>query len=166
VATRHLERSARERAAFGEQCRVRVVCEGTFELPLGAAEALPFFTPEGERAWAGPAWNPVYPDPGAADDDSAPGTVFATESHGGDVTWVVVDRTGSTIRYVRFVPGHIAGTIAVRCEPGASDGETAVTVTYDVTSLGPEGAQFAERLRDGYDAFLGSWREKIVAVIA
>src|SRR5262249_47894283 len=71
-------------SAFGEQCRVRVVCEGRFELPLPPAEALPFFTPEGERAWAGPAWNPVYPDPGAAVDDSAPGTVFTTESHGGD----------------------------------------------------------------------------------
>jgi hypothetical protein len=153
-------------SAFGEQCRVRVVCEGRFELPLAPDEALAFFTPEGERAWAGPAWNPVYPDPGAAVDDSAPGTVFSTESHGGDATWVVVDRTASTIRYARFVPGRIAGTIAVRCDPGASDGETEVTVTYDITSLGPDEAEFVERLRDGYDAFLGSWREEIVATIA
>jgi hypothetical protein len=145
---------------------VRVVCEGSFELPLPPTEVLPFFTPEGERAWAGPAWNPVYPDSGATVDDSAPGTVFATESHGGDATWVVADRTESTIRYARIVPGRIAGTIVVRCDPGASEGETEVTVTYDVTSLGPDGAEFAERLRDGYGAFLGSWREKIVAVIA
>jgi hypothetical protein len=145
---------------------VRVVCEGHFELPVPPAEALLFFTPEGERAWAGPAWDPVYPDPGAAADDSAPGTVFTTTSHGGDATWVVVERTESTIRYARFVPGRIAGTIAVRCDRGASDGETAVTVTYDVTSLGPDGVEFAERLREGYDAFLDSWRQEIVAVIA
>lgn len=145
---------------------MRVVCEGRFELPLPPAEALPFFTPEGERAWAGSAWNPVYPDPGAAVDDSAPGTVFTTESHGGDATWVVVDRTESTIRYARFVPGHIAGTIAVRCDPGATGGETEITVTYDVTSLGPDGTEFVEQLRDGYKAFLSSWREEIVVVLA
>jgi hypothetical protein len=91
------------------------------------AGALPLFTPEGERAWAGPAWNPVYPDSAAAEDDSAPGTVFTTESHGGD--------------------------------------ETQVTVVYDVTSLGPDGAEFVQRLRDGYDAFLDSWREEIVAAL-
>jgi len=145
---------------------VRVVCEGRFELPLPPGEALPYFTPEGERAWAGSAWEPVYPDPGAAVDDSAPGTVFTTESHGGDATWVVVDRTDSAIRYARFVPGRIAGTIAVRCDPGATARETEVTVTYDVTSLGSEGAEFVERLHGGYDAFLAGWREKIVAVIA
>jgi hypothetical protein len=113
-----------------------------------------------------PGLEPGLPDSGAAVDDSAPGTVFATESHGGDATWVVADRTESPIRYAGFVPGRIAGTIVVRCDPGASEGETEVMVTYDVTSLGPDGAEFAERLRDGYDAFLGSWREKIVAVIA
>jgi hypothetical protein len=129
------------------------------------AGALPLFTPEGERAWAGPAWNPVYPDSAAAEDDSAPGTVFTTESHGGDATWVVVERTESAIRYARFVPGRIAGTIAVRCEPGAADDETQVTVVYDVTSLGPDGAEFVQRLRDGYDAFLDSWREEIVAAL-
>jgi len=129
------------------------------------AGALPLFTPEGERAWAGPAWNPVYPDPAAAEDDSAPGTVFTTESHGGDATWVVVERTESAIRYARFVPGRIAGTVAVRCENGAADGETQVTVVYDVTPLGPDGAEFVRRLRDGYDAFLDSWREEIVAAL-
>jgi len=141
---------------------VRVVCEGRFELPLPPDQARAYFTPEGERAWAGPAWDPVYADPGAAGDGSAPGTVFTTESHGGDATWVVVDRTASTMRYARFVPRRIAGTIAVRCAPGATDGETVVTVTYDVTSLGPDGAELVERLRDGYDAFLGSWREQIL----
>ena len=91
--------------------------------------------------------------------------MFTTESHGGDATWVVVERTESAIRYARFVPGRIAGTIAVRCEPGAADGETLVTVVYDVTSLGPDGAEFVQRLRDRYDAFLDSWREEIVAAL-
>jgi hypothetical protein len=144
---------------------VRVVCEGRFDLPVPPAEALTLFTPEGERAWAGPAWNPVYPDSGA-DHDPAPGTVFTTESHGGDATWVVVERTDSAIRYARFVPGRIAGTIAVRCDPGSADGETEVTVVYDVTSLGTEGAEFVERLQDDYGAFIGGWRREIIAALA
>jgi hypothetical protein len=145
---------------------VRVVCEGRFDLPVSPADAFPLFTPEGERAWAGPAWNPVYPDSRAAEDDSAPGTVFTTESHGGDATWVVVERTESAIRYARFVPGRIAGTIAVRCDPGAAEDETEVTVVYDVTSLGPEGAEFVQRLRDDYGDFIGGWRREIVAALA
>ena len=62
---------------------VRAVCEGGFTLPMTVEEALPLFTPEGERGWAGADWDPQYPIDGAAADDSAPGTVFTTESHGG-----------------------------------------------------------------------------------
>jgi hypothetical protein len=144
---------------------VRVVCEGRFDLPVPPADALSLFTPEGERAWAGPAWNPVYPDSDAAADDSAPGTVFTTESHGGDATWVVVERTQSAVRYARFVPGRIAGTIAVCCDPGAADGETEVTVVYDVTALGPEGAELVQHLRGDYGDFIGDWRREIVAAL-
>jgi hypothetical protein len=53
----------------------------------------------------------------------------------------------------------------VRCEPGAADGETQVTVVYDATSLGPDGAEFVQRLRGGYEAFLDGWREEIVAAL-
>jgi hypothetical protein len=44
--------------------------------------------------------------------------------------------------------------------------ETEVTVTYDVTSLGPEGALFVEELRSGYDGFLESWRRDILGGLA
>jgi hypothetical protein len=145
---------------------LRVICEGHFNLPVPPSEALPLFTPEGERAWAGSAWNPVYPIAAAAEDASAPGTVFTTESDGGLATWVIVERTEATMRYARVAPGRIAGTVTVSCVQPASAVETKVTVTYDVTSLGPEGAAFVEELRDGYDAFLSGWREEIVAALA
>jgi hypothetical protein len=60
----------------------RAICEGQFTLPISVENAMSLFTPEGERRWAGPSWDPVYPIPGAASDDSAPGTVFTTERRG------------------------------------------------------------------------------------
>jgi hypothetical protein len=54
----------------------------------------------------------------------------------------------------------------VRCDPGSADGETEVTVVYDVTSLGTEGAEFVERLQDDYGAFIGGWRPEIIAALA
>jgi hypothetical protein len=52
----------------------------------------------------------------------------------------------------------------VRCAETAP-GETEVTVTYDVSSLSPEGRAFVEELGDGYDAFLEDWRRAILAAL-
>jgi hypothetical protein len=109
----------------------------------------------GEGGWAGPSWNPVYAIPDAAGDDSAPGTVFTTESDGGAAIWVVLGRRADGMSYARVAPGRIAGTIEVDCSPAAAPDETRVTVRYDVTSLGPEGAAFVAELEAGYDASLG-----------
>jgi hypothetical protein len=141
---------------------VRAICEGGFTLPLPVADALPLFTPEGERRWAGADWDPVYALPGAAQDDTAPGTVFSTESDGGAAVWIVLERRDDGMRYARVAPARIAGTIDVTCTP--VDGGTRVHVTYDVTSLGPEGAEFVRELESGYDGFMASWREEILGV--
>src|ERR687887_2666965 len=130
---------------------IRAICEGEFTLPLPVAEALPLFTPEGERSWAGSSWDPIYALPGAASDDSAPGTVFTTESAGGRATWIVLERRENGMRYARIAPDRIAGTIDVTFTPFASKDETEVTVVYDVTSLNPEGAAFVQELKVGYD---------------
>jgi hypothetical protein len=147
---------------MSDDWRVRAICEGSFELPLAVEEALPLFTPEGERRWAGSSWDPVYPAPLGAADGDAPGTVFTTESDGGSAVWVVVERRDDSIRYARVVPGRIAGTVTVTCAPGASAGACTVTVTYDVTALAPEGAAFVRELEANYDAFLAHWRSAIL----
>lgn len=144
---------------------VRTVCTGSFLLPLPPAEAVSLFTPEGERRWAGPSWNPVYPIPEAARDDSAPGTVFTTEAHGGTATWVVLEHGDREARYARVVPGLIAGTIAVTCTEADGPEQTRVGVTYDVTSLSPEGVAWVEDLESTYDGFLEDWRNEIVAAV-
>jgi hypothetical protein len=142
---------------------VRAVCAGELTLPLAVADAVPHFTPEGERRWAGDGWDPAYALPGA--DDTEPGTVFTTASDGGDATWIVLERRDDGMRYARVAPGRIAGTVEVRCTE-TSPGETRVAVTYDVTSLGPEGAAFVAELERGYDAFLAHWRDAILAALA
>lgn len=144
----------------------RAICEGHFTLPVSVEQAVPLFTPEGERRWAGPSWDPVYAIPGAAGDDSAPGTVFTTDSHGGAAIWIVLERRDDGISYARVAPGGIAGTIDVQCSPEASGGQTRVTVRYDVTSLGRDGVGLVEELESGYDAFLAEWRREILAALA
>ena len=143
---------------------IRAICEGHFTLPLPIAEAVTLFTPEGERRWAGSSWDPLYAIPEAAGDHSAAGTVFTTESDGGAATWIVLERRDDGMSYARVAPDRIAGTITVRCSQEA--GGTRVTVRYDVTSLGPEGARFVEELEAGYDTFLGEWRREILARLA
>jgi len=141
---------------------VRAVCEGGFTLPLTVADAVALFTPEGERRWAGSDWDPVYPIPGA--DDTEPGTVFTTQSDGGLATWVVLERRPDGMRYARVAPGRIAGTVDVTCTP--VEAGTQVRVTYDVTSLGPEGAAFVRELESGYAAFMEAWRGEILEGVA
>jgi Polyketide cyclase / dehydrase and lipid transport len=143
---------------------VRAICEGGFTLPLPVAEALVLFTPEGERRWAGSDWNPQYAIAEAVADDSAPGTVFTTESDGGHATWIVLERRPDGMRYARVAPRRIAGTVSVSCAPSPEG--TQVRVTYDVTSLGPEGAEFVRELESGYHGFMESWREEIVKGVA
>jgi hypothetical protein len=108
----------------------------------------------------------VYPIPDAARDDSAPGTVFTTESAGGAATWIVLERREDGMSYARVAPDRIAGTTSVHCAQAATPELTRVTVRYDVTSLGPDGVGFVEELEAGFDAFLEEWRREILAGLA
>ncbi len=60
--------------------------EFTFTVQAPMAEAFPLFGPEGERAWAGPEWDPqfVYPIP-AKDIE---GAVFRIHHGHHSATWV------------------------------------------------------------------------------
>ena len=86
-------------------------------------------------------------------------------SPSGRATWIVLERRVDGMRYARVAPERIAGTIDVTCHSVSAD-ETRVTVTYDVTSLGPEGSAFVAELSAGYDAFLESWRQEILGGLA
>jgi hypothetical protein len=134
----------------------RVVCTGTVRVPLPVQDALPLFTPLGERRWAD-GWDPSFPAGDA--DDSAPGTVFLTD----EAIWMVAERTERSMRYARALPGVWAGTVEVRCEPAG--GGTAARVTYDLTVLDAAQRPQLREFADGYDAFLGEWEREIGAAL-
>ncbi|HTR94992.1 MAG TPA: hypothetical protein VMI73_24955 [Trebonia sp.] len=145
---------------------------GRLHVGLPPAEAFRLFTPRGEQDWAH-GWQPHFPAP--APDDTEPGTVFETSAHGQHTIWTVTERErGCRIAYTRVTPGHQAGTVTVRLTAAGDTaaGDTAagdaseVEVTYLLTALsdaaGPHLAAFA----DGYDDYLRSWQDAIVALLA
>lgn len=108
-----------------------------FRLDAPPAAVAPLFGAQGERAWAGPEWQPefVYPQPAA----DVEGAVF-TLRHGAHVaTWVNTqfDLKNGRTRYVYVVPDIMVASIAVALTPAAGNG-TIVTVTYQRTALRAE----------------------------
>ena len=63
------------------------------------------------------------------------------------------------IRYARVTAGRDAGTVEVTLAPARDD--TEVTVTYRLTALTPEGAEWLGTFAAGYPAFLRSWESAI-----
>jgi Polyketide cyclase / dehydrase and lipid transport len=137
----------------------RVVCRGSFVLPLAPSEAVGRFTPLGEREWV-PDWDPSFPA-GSPDDDTEPGTVFTTTAHGHTTVWVVAERNDLRVRYARMTQQLSAGTVTVECRPVQPG--TEVVVTYDLTALSSRGQQVIERFAEDYRSFLESWRQSIEA---
>ena len=142
---------------------MRRTAAGRFELPVSAAEAIGFFTPEGERPWA-PGWDPQYPA-GAVDESS--GTIFTTAHGDGETIWVIVeiDRESYAATYSRVTPGLHAGTVRVRCYEQPSS-NCIVSVEYDMTALDPnhpgaldayDGESFASMIAD--------WKRLVTAAV-
>ena len=133
------------------------------QIALPAEEAFQLFTPLGEREWAGDEWDPRFPAPTA--DDSEPGTVFETDAHGRQTTWLVTERVwGSRIAYAQVVPGERAGSVTVTLD--TAEGGSEAEVVYELTSLSEVGAHHLKQFADGYGEFLQSWEDEIAACVA
>ena len=142
----------------------RVTRIGVFRLPIDVHTAFPFFSPEGERAWA-PGWAPTY-----FTERRAPhsGLAFATDASGEPTLWLVIRYDAATChaRYARIVPGSRMGTVDVRCAPTA-DGRTEVTVSYDLTALSEAGSRVLDALTPAaYEAMLREWQSAITTAAA
>ncbi|EQD37692.1 hypothetical protein B1B_16027, partial [mine drainage metagenome] len=121
--------------------------------PFPLQEAVPLFTPMGERLWA-QGWDPAFPAPAA--DDSEPGTIFQTDHAGRLSIWTVIHRNpGGAMGYATTTPGDRAGTVAVSCQPMGSG--TRVTVSYDLTALTPTANDELTRFAMDYPDFLAHW---------
>jgi hypothetical protein len=116
------------------------------------------FTPEGERAWAGPdGWNPQYPD---LQRTQGVGTVFTTKHGPHQTTWVMVDQTSRRVRYARFAPGISAGTVEVLAVSD-TDEVTQLQVTYDLTALAPDEAERLQAFAAAFESEIAEWGTKI-----
>lgn len=137
-----------------------------FELPVPVAQALPWFTAEGERAWA-PGW-----DPELLSGDGSRGSVFRTRNADGLVTtWIVIEygvHAGiGRAAYARVAGGEHAGLVEVECRGSGVDRCT-VEVRYTLTPLAPE---FADKIAAfaapaAYTAMIAQWGVWISAAIA
>jgi len=136
---------------------------GHFELPIRAADAINFFTPEGERSWA-PGWSPTYPT-GAVSEE--PGTVFVTNHASIETVWVIeeIDRAQHTSAYARVTAHHHAGTVRVRCDDQPGD-RCVVSVEYDITALAPHHPEFLDDYRDdSFTSMMNEWATRVTAAI-
>jgi hypothetical protein len=139
-----------------------VELSGCLRVSAPLAQALVFFTPEGERRWV-PGWDPEYLHP--LDGACAAGLVFRTR-HGGELTlWLVsrCDPEAGAIDYVRITPDSRIGTVSVRC--ALSDGGTATTVSYRLTALSPAGEAALDAFAGAFAPMLASWERSIAACL-
>jgi hypothetical protein len=134
----------------------------SFERPISASDALPLFTPEGEKAWA-EGWDPEYVFP--PDGHFAVGMVFRTTIGDEDTIWTVTryEPAAGLVEYVRCTPSSRIAVVSVNCTPlGAA--RCRVTVRYVFTGLTPAGNAWIRAMdEERYGQFIASWRSEIDA---
>jgi len=110
--------------------------EFTFTVHAPEAVAFPLFGPEGERAWAGPDWEPqfVYPIPAK----DVEGAVFRMHHGHHSATWVntAFDARAGHAAYAYAIEGKLTTRIDVQLTP-MDAATTSVRVMYERTALSP-----------------------------
>jgi hypothetical protein len=146
----------------GHHMSKRQTAHGEFVLPTSAANAIVFFTPEGERLWV-PGWNPTYPQ---GEPSETPGTVFTTAHGHTQIVWVIhhIDRAAESAAYSRITAGHHAGTVKVRCTDLETDRCT-VTVDYDMTSLTNNAAVLDAYNNESFAAMMEDWATTVTSIL-
>ena len=139
-----------------------VTVTGERRVAAPPAQALHYFTPEGERLYE-PGWDPesLFPADGAL----VEGLVFRTR-HGGEETLWLVSRCqpeSGAMDYVRVVPGSRMGTVSVRL--AAHGPGTRVTVTYALTALSPAGERALDAFAAQFGDMLRQWEAAIAALL-
>lgn len=131
---------------------------------MNVAHALPWFTADGERAWA-PGWDPQW-----LSGDGGRGSVFRTRSTEGLATvWIVLEygvHAGiGRAAYARVASDDHAGLVEVTLQGSGVD-ECTVEVRYTLSALDPTITTRLETFFAGYDAMIANWRVWITAALA
>ena len=138
--------------------------EFTFTVQAPMGKAFPLFGPEGERAWAGPHWDPQFVWPVPAKD--VEGSVFRIHHGHHSATWVntAFDPQSGHAAYVYVIDGKLATRIDVQLTP-VDAATTRVRVIYERTALDASvNSDVAEMARK--DAKMGpEWERDIAAYL-
>lgn len=98
----------------------------------------PLFGADGERAWAGPQWNPhfLYPQPAS----DTRGAVFTVQHGHHQAYWVntAFDLDARHVQYAYIIPDVMATLIDIHFSE-LDPANTKVNVAYERTALSPDG---------------------------
>lgn len=133
------------------------VSDRVMDVALPPDHAFGLFGPNGDRA-AAEGWVPVFPGPATA--ETNPGTVFTADLGERHTTCVVVRHEPPiAIAYSVVTDGEWAGLITVTLRP--SPGGSAVTVSYELTTLVPEANPRLRSFAAAYRRYLDHWQDSI-----
>ncbi len=135
------------------------------QVRLPYAQAAPLFGPEGERAWAGDDWNPVFIHPRPAHDEE--GAVFIVRHTHGKAVWVntAFDVPGKHFQYVYFIADKLVTTIDVQFTPLDAQ-NTKVHVIYARTALTADANKHVESMAEGDKKAGPEWQSAIDKYVA
>jgi hypothetical protein len=133
------------------------------QLPYARAAVL--FGPEGERAYAGKHWNPVFLHPQPAADIE--GAVFTIQHGPVKAVWVntLFDIDARHFQYVYFLPDLMVTMIDVRFTETGVD-VTRVHITYTRTAVAPEGNEHVASMTAGDKTAGPEWQKAIEDYLA
>jgi hypothetical protein len=144
----------------------QIVREGSFELNSSADKAMPFFTPEGERAWVD-GWNPKPIFPAVESVAFQTNAVFRLDHGGEQSLWTILEANlkDRVAEYVYVVEGERLSRVRVHIEPLTSS-HCNVHVRYVHTALSEKGLDFiATVTEEAYSQKMRDWQRMISAVI-
>lgn len=132
-----------------------------FDLNASADRVFPLFGPIRESEWD-PNWKPamLFPADGSQTGD---GAVFTVTHPGAQASvWVMsrYDAAARQIQYVRFTPGAVVVLIDIGVR-SAGRSRSVATVTYNYTSLSPEGDRILERFEQVFPHWPREWGDAI-----
>ena len=144
----------------------QVIREGSFELDLSAGKALPFFTPEGERAWVN-GWDPDPVYPAQTDVVFKANSVFRLNHDGELSLWTILDADlqKHVAEYICVVEGVRLSRVRVQVEPLGAE-RCRVHVRYVHTATSEKGLHFVASLtEESYAQKMRDWQRMVDAVI-
>ncbi len=144
----------RHRTASSEPAaHVRNEFEFTVHAPYRVTA--PLFGAEGERAWAGPQWDPHFLYPQPAQDTQ--GAVFTVQHGHHQAYWVntAFDMDARHVQYADIIPDVMATLIDIHFTE-IDPANTKVNVAYERTALSPDGN---EHVKDAGNSDRNSGKE-------